>query len=307
MSDILQVADPADLFEADGRLKQFLPLEKMGTEGNHIHFLTTPGIGDLAWVMAKFLPLKDRITFWFNNDQYKRQSQYADMLGLNYDFCDVDITRLYEAPGEFSEEEIEKGGFIGYLHPNHHIESGKHLKDWHPFLPMVNPAPFGRWKDTGQLPIAVHMAHSTYQEGNWLPKQWARALRTIEENFGPALVVGAFWDTKYAHHVFEHYRPRLEPMLDKPLGEVLQAIRGCRGMIGLDSGMCILARYMGVPTLQGYPEWLRTDRPSKRHPNGTHMPGNWEMDDHPKSKWTYVDRLLDQNEPDYFVNWLEKL
>lgn len=301
----------------------------MDTSNGKMHFLVFPGLGDLSWVMAKFLPLKDRVKFWFNNDQYKRQAPYADLLGLEYGFCDVDIARLYEAPGEWSEEKIKEGGFIGYLHANHHIEAGKRIEDWHPFLPLVNPAPFGRWvgetpyKNTsfiqaltykGNLdpkkmgwPIAVHMAHATYQEGNWLPKQWARALKAIEDNYGPALVVGAFWDKRFSEQVFEHYRPSIEPMIDQPLGKVLTAIRGSRAMIGLDSGMAILSKYMGVPTAQYYPKWLRTDTPSKRHPNGTHMPGAWEFDHHDKCMWGFVEDALDKEADTYFGKWLDTL
>ena len=306
-----QDAALSELFDEKGRLKQFLPLDKMSVDNGQMHFLVCPGLGDLAWVMAKFIPLKDRCTFWFNNDQYKRQSQYADMLGIKYDFCDVDIARLYEAPGEFSEQEITDGGFIGYLHANTHIESGKRIEDWHPFLPRVNPAPFGRWGGftyRNRIPqqITVHMASANYQEGNWPPKAWAKALRHIEENYGPVTVVGAFWDTKFAERVFETYQPA-NSMLDQPLADVIETIRTSRAMIGFDSGICILAKYMGVPTMQYYPKWLRTDTPSARHPNGTNMPGSWEFDAHPKSGWGFVEDALDRDHDSYFGNWLDTL
>jgi hypothetical protein len=83
--------------------------------------------------------------------------------------------------------------------------------------------------------------------------------------------------------------------MDRPLEEALTTILGCRAMIGLDSGLAILAKYMGVPTLQAYPQWLcDPDHPDKaQFPNGTHMPGTWEMDAHPKSSWCYVHDLMD--------------
>ena len=315
------------LVDADGRPYMFMPLEKMDTSGGKMHFLVPSGVGDSCWVLAKFLPLKDRITFWLNNDQAKRAAPYFEMMGCKYDFCSVDIARLYEAPGEFTEEQITNGGFIGFVHANHHIESGKPLKDWHQFLPMVNPVTpaTGRWLwnpldsippatleratkcEIQAIPIAVHMCSANYQEGNYLPKQWARSLRLIEEKYGPALVVGAYWDKRFAEQVFEHYRPSIEPMIDQPLADVFQAIRGCRAFIGLDSGLAIAAKYMGVPTAQFYPRWLATTEPSKRHPNGTHMPGTWEMDEHPKSMWGYVDQALDKDDENNAFNWLETL
>jgi hypothetical protein len=183
----------------------FLP--KMDTDGGKLHFLCPPGIGDVAWIWAKFWKLAQErdITFWFQNDEIKRSGQYARLVGMKHDYCPIDIRELRQMPGEFTEEELRgPEGFVGYLHANLHIENGKPLKDWHPFLPLKNPAPrqFGRWffEDKGgplegwsNVPIAVHMCSAIYQEGNWPAKQWAKMLEAIEKSYGPVQIVGAYW------------------------------------------------------------------------------------------------------------------
>jgi len=299
---------PELFINSDGTLKPQVPHSKMPTEDGQLHLLVPNGIGDFAWVYAKYATLIEQgkdVTFWFNDDEAKRVKPYADMLGVKYDFCTVDNRDLLAAPGELSEESVNEGG-IYYVHANRHLESGKKLVDWHPWLEMRNPAPtcIVPWdKHEGGVFdfITVHMCMKSYVEGNWPEKIWARKLKEIEEKFGSVCVVGALWDVPFAHKVFQHYQPTTE-ILGAPLRKSLDTVRTARAHIGLDSGLTILAKYLGVPALQAFPDWLWTDRGTPVHPNGTHMPGTYDMDFHPLSENTHVADLMDDVCP-----WLEKV
>jgi len=303
MTEQVAMPNPELFFRSDGTLKPQVPADRMPVDEGQLHLLVPNGIGDFAWVYAKYKNLIDDgkdITFWFNDDDTKRVKPYADMLGVKYDFCTVDNRDLLLAPGELSREDVDEGG-IFYVHANRHLESGNKLVDWMPWLPMQNPAPsIGEWKYKNNR-ITVHMCMKSYVEGNWPVKVWARKLKEIEEKFGPVCVVGALWDTAFANQVFQHYSPA-HRALDYDLGDSLYEIVTGRAHIGLDSGLTILAKYLGVPALQAFPDWLWNPVGTSVHPNGTHMPGTYDMDFHPLSENTHVADLMDDVCP-----WLEKV
>jgi len=309
MTQETPIPNPELFFRSDGTLKPQVPADRMPVDEGQLHLLVPNGIGDFAWVYAKYKNLIDGgkdITFWFNDDEAKRVKPYADMLGVKYDFCTVDNRDLLLAPGELSREDVGEGG-IYYVHANRHLESGKKLVHWMPWLPMQNPAPkqIYRWNThTARNYITVHMCMKSYVEGNWPVKVWARKLKEIEEKLRiPVKVVGALWDVPFAEQVFQHYTPQKGTLsLDLPLEDSIETIAGGRAHIGLDSGLTILAKYLGVPALQAFPDWLWNPVSTSVHPNGTHMPGTYDMDFHPLSANCEVADLMDEVCP-----WIEKV
>lgn len=298
--EIQEVEPPSWMLDGD-RIAQFLP--QLPTDNGQVHILTCPGIGDASWLWAKMQCLEERIgrevTFWFPDDPTKRVAQYANLVGMRHGFLPLDIREILRYPGEFSEEEYRKGGLF-YVHANRHLENGKPLEHWHPWLALRNPITpvLGTWRVCDRRDyVTVHMCMASYVEGNWLPRAWARMLEEIETKFMPVKVVGALWDTAFAERVFSFYRPQEEPCLDRPLDDSLKTIAHGRAHIGLDSGLTILAKYMGVPALQAFPRWLCSPEPTEAHPNGTHMPGTYDFDFHPQSDWCYVDELRDEVMP----------
>lgn len=289
-----------------GRLAQFLPT--LPIDNGEIHILTCSGIGDFAWVWAKLSGLRHvfpgrKLCFHFPDDPSRRVRQYTDLLDIESSFLSLDIREILSYPGEFTQEDYAEGGLF-YVHANRHLENGKRIEEWHPWLPLRNPirSQMGSWEEFERKDyVTVHMCMASYVEQNWLPRAWGKMLEEIEKNFAPVKVVGALWDTDFAKRVFDFYTPSIPPVLDRTLQCSLANIGHAKAHIGLDSGLTILAKYMGVPALQAFPRWLRNDKPDEAHPNGTWMPGSYDFDFHEKSEWCYVDELRESIAP-----WLEK-
>jgi hypothetical protein len=318
---------PDYLWDAEkGKMRTFMP--EMPTDQGQLHFLCAPGIGDFMWVYAKLWKLCETrdVTFWFQDDQYKRVKQYTDLMGLKTGFCMVDIHEMLSFPGEWTEEELKDGG-VFYLHANRHIEAGKRIEDWMPWLPIKNPAPtiHGRWR--GETPhdwkiysdecdyskmvqhyIVMHMGHYDYAGHNWPPRLWAKAMKTIQEEFGiPVMPIGAWWDEKFCDAACELVTPKKLPCMNMPWEYAINMMVHAKAFIGVDSGSAITAKYLGVPTLQAYPSWLVNPEPTKNNPEGTHMPGSWELDAHPLSSWCLLDEILDKDDPRGYYHWMKRL
>lgn len=304
---------PSWLFKEDGSLINLLPIASMPTDQGQLHFLCPSGIGDFAWIYAKLWSVAEKrdVTFWFPNDEYKRVRPYCNLLGLKCEFCTIDMKECIDSPCNYEEEDWKDGG-IFYLHANTHVESGERLENFLPWLPIKNPAPdrVTRWQGdkVSENYIVLHMGHHGYGEGNWPPRLWAKAVKTIQEHFNlPVMPIGAFWDKKFMEDVLLHVDVKKLPCMDQNFEYALKTIVRSKGFIGVDSGLAIMSKYLGVPTLQAYPSWLVNPTPTKRNPKGTHMPGAWELDAHPLSTWCLMDEILDKDEEKGYFKWLERM
>ncbi len=189
---------------------------------------------------------------------------------------------IWEQKGD---PEIPATGAVLVVHANHHLESGKRIDDWYPDLPYQTPTPkvlhVNYHTETGQTPYVVGFTcQHGYMEkgGNLLPGIWARCFQEIERCIAPVRIVGAGADVELVRDVCEIFSPSLEPLLNRPTAEVLSVIAGAKGFYGAAAGLGIVAGYMGVPTMMGYPRWL------------SRMPGTWE-DDKCKVVSTFLDEL----------------
>lgn len=303
---------PDFLKDDSGRLAQFtLPLD---TSNGQCHFLTCSGIGDTAWVVSKLWKVAEErdCTFWTPEaGPYNRVDPYLELMGLKHGRMEIDIRRLLELPGEFEEGAFEEGG-IFYIHANRHLEAGRKLIDWHPWLPFRNPAPPATMitcgpKDTplssdsvfqyshkSELTpyIVVHMASASYCEGNHFPNAWARMIKWVEENVAPVQLIGAKWDEPMIEKVSEIYRPYYQPCIGQSLAFALSCIVNSSAMIGVDSGLTIMAAYYGIPALRAYPTWL------------SEMMGTWEDPAtlHPHDLAIFMHELMEVYKP-----WCEGL
>lgn len=290
----------------NGTLASFLPF--MDTSQGQLHFLVPSGIGDVCWLWAKFATLsKTRdITWYFPDDTHKRVAPYADLVGMKYKFLPIDIRELLSYPGEFTPDDLAEGG-VFYLHVNRHLEEGRPLAEWHPWLPFTNPAPpiepherpdrvhlvnrdarVAEHRGVAHEPyIVMHLGHVNYCEGNWFPRVWARVVEWMEQNVAPVKLVGAAWDEPMIDAVYRAYKPYHLPIVRQPLHHVLTQIVNSVGMVGVDSGLSILATYYGKPALRLYPRWLAK------------MPGTWEDPTmlHPLNRWCFMDEMVDQIKP----------
>lgn len=325
----------------DGKLATFMP--QLDTSRGQVHLLCPSGIGDVAWLWAKYWWLarrlrdEDRELIWhFPNDPHKRVDTYAKLVGMDVgEYLNIDIRELLEYPGEWNQEDFANGG-VFYLHANRHIEHGKPLhpgcpkaicdcrnherqvcdkcqqvdgfQTWHPWLPFKNPAPpvtlihpgerppqssvnegVWKWADptTQRKYVAVHMASATYCEGNHFPRQWANLIEWTEKNIAPVRLIGAKWDEDFIDRVTHFYTPALPSCVGQSFATALTMIANSTAMIGVDSGLTIMATYIGLPALRCYPRWLYL------------MPGTFEDTEtlHPLNRAIFMDELLDTYQP----------
>lgn len=174
---------------------------------------------------------------------------------------------------------------------------------WHPWLPFKNPAPrayetINTYSDTvcklenSDPYVVVHMASETYCEGNWFPRVWARLIEWVEKNVAPVKLIGAKWDEGMIEKVTDIYKPALPPCIGKSFAEALTVIVNSTAMIGVDSGLSIMATYYGLPALRCYPRWLDL------------MRGTWEDMEtlHPHNRAIFMDELIDA-----YKEWCEGL
>lgn len=270
-----------------------------------LHLLCPPGIGDVAWVWAKWQHVQRErqerglnTTFWFPPDEPFRVGTYADMVGMN--MGDIGRGRgklpglhthwMLQTPGDPGE--VPEEGVV-VIHANKHLEAGKPLAEWCPYLPLGRMLPEEIKATTdGEAPIVVHMAHYGYMEGNLIAGMWARMIKHLCAIHEPGVMLtggNSGDDLKFARQVLdlkasEWGKPwgkrGVYTMFDQPLPTVLRWICNSPAVIGVASGLEILSVAAGAPTLMAYPRWLQ------------HMPGTWEPEGAPNT-WVYMDELYD--------------
>lgn len=284
--------------------------EHVPEDGRTLNIIAPPGIGDIAWVMAKVLPiLRERQaagkpTIFHVLDGFPRRGHdYLALFGAECRWIAVSVQELYAMP---QPSVIPEHGTI-CLSANVHLEDGKPLADWLPGYPLALPIP-ERYIQTRTppkcAPAVVHMCHAGYMEGNLLYRTWARILLKTIERYGDIYLIGGNSNTDHAFAqkviktLSAQDRAKVTPVFDAPLENVLYLMQDARAVIGPASGITILSTYQYVPTLMAYPRWLcsapseLTGAAKELHPNGTHMPGAWEPKGD-KCQWLFMDELYE--------------
>ena len=257
--------------------------KRLPISNGQLHLLCPAGIGDFAWIWSKWhaVAAERDCTFWFPQGEQKRAGALAQMYGARYGYMPGLNTRwVWEQEGE---PKIPSSGAVLPLHPNRHLEAGYRIEEWYPGLPFKCPVPelnTALYKtEVGTTPYVVaFLCHEGYMEGNLLPGVWARVLQHIEQEIAPVVLVGADKDVPFIEKVCETFDPTLAPITNASLDQVLAAIQGSVGMIGVAGGLSIISTYLGIPTLHAYPRWL------------AQMPGSWEHEG-ARASWCFVDEL----------------
>lgn len=232
-------------------------LRRMHEMHDCAHIFLPPGIGEFLWAYSKLRHVARPICYWFTSDEPRRAHAICELVGADWLYAGSVNTDwiLDNFAGEVDARTITRGSFQ-FMHINRHLEAGRKLIDWMPELPYANPMDaFARYRDPDNS-VVVHMCSEAYSEGNLPDKTWAHMIRNIEANYGPVSIVGALWDSSFAMRVMHHYMPHGKIMLGQSLASVAHEIHHAQAFVGLNSGLAIMATYMGVPTIEGYPTWL---------------------------------------------------
>ncbi len=326
------VPPPGWLIGHDGGLATFMDASKLDRSQGQVHLLCPSGIGDVAWIWARYWKLHEdlkaqrRELIWhFPNDDNKRVRPYAKLVGMNIgEFLNIDIRQLLSYPGEFEPGDFDEGAIL-YIHANRHIEEGNPLHDgapkydaqtnnktWTPWLPFKNPAPpvmmvegncpphtgtdAGVWQyaDKAKSRKPYFVVHMA--SANYCEGNYMprQWARMVEkmEKYAPVSLVGARWDEALISEVCKFYCPSAPILTGQTFSTVLSRICNSTAMVGVDSGLTILGTYYGLPVLRGYPRWLQL------------MPGTFEDPEtlHKHNKPVFMDEVIDELD-----GWLEGL
>lgn len=241
---------------------------------DRINILVPAGIGDLYWTLCK---LQQRgAIFWVPDTEQRRTAGLAEMVGIEYGYLPgLTTDYLWSRPGS---PKIDGPG-IYEVQPNRHLEAGCPLETWYPQYPMDRPTlkPGYRILDSMEH-VFVFLCSDNYMAGQLAPEIWASTLRLIEERHGQIVICGASRDVEYAKRVNALMGGTCKTLFDQPLNEVMAWILAAKLVVGVASGLLILAISHRIPTLIAYPRHLGM------------MPGTWEPPD-ARWRWCYLDSI----------------
>ena len=235
---------------------------------------TPSGVGDVYWVLGKLRSLREQhkikhVTLCVQKSHAPRAMDWSKMV----DFVD--------ATEEFTftkNKEIDQRGWTRQIRgvdivlwPNAMIDKGFHLSKWLPGydLDMEFPIATAPVKDPG---IVVYASSEGVNKA-WFPMRgpvfWSRVLKHVHHLTGrPATLIGAGWDQDFANRIPD--APCIDLIGKTPLPEVTGIIRNATCVIGIISGMTILANHFRTPCVAIYPDkflpgfltsWLKMNVP----------------------------------------------
>lgn len=247
-----------------------------------MNFLVPQGIGDSIWALLKVQSIAagEPINIFIACID-KNNSAEARSLDFVRRFKFVNSAEMYEMPMNgnagcvlqsgppadedglyrYISEETVLPGIDYILIPNGSLERGIRLEDWQPGYDT-------NWKvmddfsfDTPLVSIENYVvffmssAESNTISGHnrngiWSPLDWVELGECIQEELGcKIVVVGASYDRSY-------YSDYVQPLLNYQwidligqlgIGQTYSTIKGARFVISYQSGIGIVANYMGVP------------------------------------------------------------
>lgn len=200
-------------------------------------------------------------------------------------------------------------GIDWVLVPNRHLEEGKRLETWLPGervnWTFMDDFLFSHReirdadavaKNVGSFAVffMASLAGNTTAGHNrgplWTPDEWVRLGAELHERGLAIVVVGAEWDRDYFDAMI---RPRVAGLAwwhDRigswPIGMTYAVIRRSRMVAAYQSGIGIVAHYLGIPTVI----WWRRKRPG--HPEDSISPSSYVAhDEKMASAWARPDAV----------------
>ena len=251
------------------------------------NLLCPSGIGDLYWIHAKFRVFQSESIFWFPGEENHRAAALADMLGIEYGFMPK-LTTDWVWSKLSDQEYVHRKTLV--VHANRHLESGNHIKEWCPDLPLDFADIRSGFRPPIKTDYICMFACSTdYMGGQLHATVWANMIKCIMQSTGMKVVlIGAGADVPLIREIIGTYPSLSEKVitvLDRSFSEVLGWLQGCNAFISVASGFSIIATCLGIPSITAYPRHLDL------------LPGTFE----PESSlydWVFLDQL-----PEYIFSY----
>ena len=215
-----------------------------------------PGVGDLYWCLTKLKAFKqahgiERVVLAIQKTSKDRAIEWKDMV----DFVD-DARYVHLTPGRAAVTGLERkqGPFDFVMWPNAIVDRGDHLSTWMPTLELDLDFPV----KTRQI-IAPNLENRVVLYASalgvnkaWFPDRrgdfWIQLAVELAQRFGERpVLIGAAWDEDNHESLM---RVHTQSILGRTsLAEVAWLIEHARAVIGVISGMTILANHFKRPTI----------------------------------------------------------
>lgn len=222
----------------------------------HIRVAVPPGVGDTYWALRKIEAVKaafgaETATLMVQAGGPSRALPWGDMTSL---VQGAEHLAFRPTPDVLSVGYAEPFGPADCcLWPNAVLDRGERLETWLPDLPL-NQVPITTVKAE---PRAVVYASSVAINKAWLPTftidTWCQTIQTMEQRVGPVTLIGAGWDAEIAGAIVKRL-PHVDNLVGKtPLPVVAGIIESATVVVGVISGMTILANHFHAPCINFYP------------------------------------------------------
>lgn len=221
-----------------------------------------PGVGDVYWVLTKLQAFKrahgiERVELCVQRAGPGRSTDWANMV----DF--VHASSFF--PFRPNDELLTKGISYTYkgvdvaMWPNAIVDRGEHLRNWLPELELDLDFPV-RTVDMGAPRVVVYASSEAINQA-WVsnlggPQYWVDLIAELSQRVGPVTLIGAEWDRRFSEKLpGRPPRPRYEDLTaSTTLPQVADILKKARVVVGVISGMTILANHFRTPTIAFYPD-----------------------------------------------------
>ncbi|HZF28697.1 MAG TPA: hypothetical protein VE907_06250 [Gammaproteobacteria bacterium] len=227
-----------------------------------------PGVGDVYWCLAKLKAFKahyglGHVTLAIQKTSKDRSIEWRTMV----DFVD-DARYVALTPGNAATADSglsrNHGPLDFVMWPNAIVDRGRHLSTWLPELELDLDFPVKTTPMNESLENRIVLYPSAAGVNRaWFPKRrsdfWIALAVELANRFGvPPLVIGADWDHDNSDPLAEVAQSLVG---HTTLGQVAWILEHARAVVGVISGMTILANHFKRPTLAFAPDKHHPDFP----------------------------------------------
>jgi glycosyl transferase family 9 (putative heptosyltransferase) len=233
-----------------------------------------PGVGDVYWALTKLRQFRDHhgargIVLYVQKTTQTRALEWAALVP---EFVNASGEKRFRPDGACLSAGYSQNypGMHCVLWPNGVLDRGGTLADWMPELGAPDLSFKVHAKPPDREVRAVVYVSSTGINHAWAPNLGPEYWRELIEELGdltgaPPILIGKDWDREF----FDTVRGRVVNLIGRTtLVEVAGIIQAARVLVGVISGMTILANHFRTPCVALHPvvplnprAWVAADAP----------------------------------------------
>lgn len=218
-----------------------------------------PGVGDVYWCLTKLGDFRrknnlEHVTLCVQKSQLTRALAWSKMVP---ELVNSAVEYPFKRNAGFESTGFSKNlpGVSCVMWPNAIVDKGQHLSKW---LPRYELDLNIHIKTTDPLTVPEIVVYASAEGVNnaWLPGKgpqfWSNVLEAVADIAGePATLIGAGWDAEFAKQITGPHKSLIG---QTDLLAVAGVLKRAKLVIGIISGMTILANHFGTPALAIWPD-----------------------------------------------------